>query len=258
MPPKISVISITYNAEHFLEKTILSVLNQTCSDFEYILVDGASQDNTSSIIRHYAELVNKDRFSIAPDQFNWISEADKGLYDAMNKGLKMARGEFVWFINAGDKIYDENSLQLILNKLEESPQSDVIYGQSLMIDQNDHPLGERHKTAPKKLNKNCLLRGLVVCHQSILVRKSITPEYDLQYRISSDYDWVCKVLSLSKQNTYIDHYLSRFMISGISAIHRKASLKERFRIMRKQFGLLPTVWAHFLLALRYPFTLKYH
>lgn len=258
MSPKVSIITITYNAGEFLEKTLLSVLNQSSSDLEYILVDGASTDNTTTIIRKYEDLVSKARFAIGSDQFRWISEADQGLYDAMNKGLNMARGEFVWFINAGDKIYDNNSLELILKKLEDTPQSDVLYGQSLIIDQYDKALGERHKTAPAKLKKTSLLMGLVVCHQSILVRRSLAPEYDLQYRISADYDWVCKVLSLSGQNTYIDHYISRFMVSGLSARQRKKSLQERFHIMRRHFGLCATLGAHLILALRYPFTRKYH
>ena len=258
MPPKVSIITITYNAGEFLEKTILSVLNQTSSDLEYVLVDGASTDNTTTIIRKYEDLVSKARFAIGSDQFRWISEADQGLYDAMNKGLRMARGEFVWFINAGDKIYDNNSLALLLKKLEDCPQSDVLYGQSLIIDQYDKALGERHKTAPAKLNKRSLLKGLVVCHQSILVRRTLAPEYDLQYRISADYDWVCKVLSVSGQNTYIDSYISRFMVSGLSARQRKKSLQERFRIMRRHFGTVTTLGAHFLLALRYPFTRKYN
>ncbi len=258
MSPKVTLITITFNAGRWLEKTILSVLNQTCSDFEYVLVDGASTDNTTDIIRHYVDLVSQGHFAIGPDQFRWISEADNGLYDAMNKGLRMARGEFVWFINAGDKIYDNNSLELILKKLEDFPKSDVLYGQSLIIDQNDKTLGERHKTAPAKLSKRSLLKGLVVCHQSILVRRSLAPEYELQYRISADYDWVCRVLSLSCQNTYIDSYISRFMVSGISARQRKKSLQERFSIMRRHFGLCATLGAHFILALRYPFTQKYH
>lgn len=258
MSPKVSIISITYNAGRFLEKTILSILNQTCSDFEYILIDGASTDNTTDIIRHYADLVSQGLFAIGAEQYRWISQPDRGLYDAMNKGLNMARGEFVWFMNAGDKIYDNKSLELILNKLKTLPHSDVLYGQSLIIDQNDKALGERHKTAPVKLSKRSLLKGLVVCHQSILVRRSLAPEYDLQYRISADYDWVCKVLALSRQNTYIDAYISRFMVSGISAQQRKKSLQERFGIMRKHFGLCTAIAAHCVLALRYPFTRKYN
>lgn len=258
MTPKVSIITITYNAGEFLEKTLLSVLNQSSTDLEYILVDGASTDNTTDVIRQYEDLVSKERFAVRPDQFRWISEADQGLYDAMNKGLRMARGEFVWFINAGDKIYDNNSLELILKKLEDTPQSDVLYGQSLIIDQYDKALGERHKTAPAKLKKTSLLMGLVVCHQSILVRRSLAPQYDLHYHVSADYDWVCKVLSLSGQNTYIDSYISRFMVSGLSAKQRKKSLLERFRIMRRHFGLCATLGAHFILALRYPFTRKYN
>ena len=255
---KVSIITVAFNAEKFLEKTIESVLNQTCKDFEYIIIDGASKDGTVEIITNYELRITSGEFAgIKPEQFRWISEPDTGLYDAMNKGIKMASGDFVWFINAGDKIYDDTTVQKIVDTVQKSPPCDVVYGQSLIIDENDVPLGERHKIAPEKLSKNSLLKGLVVCHQSILVRKSIAPYYDLQYKVSADYDWVCKVLSVSKCNEYINQYLSSFMISGFSSVHRKRSWKERYCIMKKHFGWCKTVWAHLIIVLKYPFTRKY-
>jgi glycosyltransferase involved in cell wall biosynthesis len=244
---KISIITVTYNAASFLEKTLQSIFNQTSKDFECLIIDGASTDGTLDIINKYQNQEN----------LRYVSEKDKGLYDAMNKGISLAKGEYIWFINAGDKIYAPTTIKQILRELERNPQADLIYGQSLIIDENDNPLGERHKIAPKTLKTKSLLNGLVVCHQSILVRKSIAPMYDTTYKISADYNWTIEVLKRSRQNLYIDTYLSKFMISGVSAKHRKLSLKERYRIMKKHFGSIPTLWAHLKIAIKYPFSRKY-
>jgi glycosyltransferase involved in cell wall biosynthesis len=230
MSPKVSIITITYNAGEFLEKTLLSVLNQSSSDLEYILVDGASTDNTTTIIRKYEDLVSKARFAIGSDQFRWISEADQGLYDAMNKGLNMARGEFVWFINAGDKIYDNNSLELIVSKLMDYPQSDVLKGQSLIIDQYDKALGESIKLLPQTEQKKPL-RGLVCLPSVYLVRRSLlrilicnTAYGRLRLGLQSPV--------LSVQNNYIDHYIPVFGL-GLSPNSVRSPCWKRFRIMRR-------------------------
>ena len=293
---KISIITVTHNAEKFLEKTIQSVLSQSDKNFEYLIVDGASKDKTVEIIRkyekltteviakpsgfagnagfhpHFSNICGQDArvpggFAISAseaycdnyknEQFRWISESDAGLYDAMNKGIDLASGDFLWFMNSGDKIYDSSTLSKIRQEMRSNPNADIFYGQSLVIDENDNILGERHKIAPRILSKKSLLKGLVVGHQSILVRKSIAPYYDLKYQITADYDWVCEILSRSKQNVYIDDYLSRFMAGGVSSIHRRKSWKERFYIMKKHFGLTQTFFAHLIIAMKYPFTRKY-
>jgi len=255
---KISIITVTYNAEKFLERTILSVLHQTCKDFEYIIVDGASKDKTVEIITNYElRIINGEFPGVKPEQFRWISEPDRGLYDAMNKGMDLATGDFLWFVNAGDLIYDEHTLQTIVNAYSEAPMSDIIYGQCLMIDEHKNALGERHKIAPKQLKKNCLLQGLVVCHQSILVKKTIAPKYNLKYRICADYDWTIRAVEKSKINNYVDQHISRFLIAGFSSQQRKKSWIERFNIMKKEFGWCKTLWAHLIIILKYPFTRKY-
>ncbi len=247
--PLFSIITVTFNAAHLLEKTMQSVLEQDFRDFEYILIDGASKDDTVQIIERQA--------AQHPDvAVKWVSEPDKGLYDAMNKGLKMAEGRFVWFMNAGDKVFDLNTFGLLAKAYEAQPGAEVLYGQSLIIIVNDRPLGERHKIAPKVLTKRSLLNGLVVCHQSILASRDIAPLYDTRYRISADYDWTCKVLARSRRNVYVDGYISRFMTSGLSDTHRKKSWLERYRIMRLHFGLWGTLWAHVKIVARYPFSKK--
>ncbi len=257
MNPFVSIITVTYNAEVFLEKTILSILKQTFSDFEYVIIDGLSKDSTVDIIKKYEQQIQNQKFTISSEQFRWISEPDKGLYDAMNKGIAMAKGKFIWFINAGDKIHSTDTLMNIYSLYKNNSTSDILYGQSLMIDQNDKALGERHKIAPENLSKKCLLNGLVVCHQSILVKKEMVPFYNLDYKIASDYDWVIHVVSQSKQNLYINGYLSDFMVAGTSTVNRKKAWKERYFIMKKHFGLCLTVWAHFKIILKYPFSRKY-
>lgn len=258
--PLISVVTITFNAERFLKNTMESVLNQSNNDFEYLIVDGNSKDGTPDIIQKYPNQ-KYDSFESAKQRGEesygkvvWISEPDKGLYDAMNKGLRLAQGDFVWFINAGDKIYNENTIQKIVDTYQQNPSCDVIYGQSIIINEDESIKGERNKIAPKSLTKRSLLNGLVVCHQSILVRRSIAPEYNLRYRIAADYDWVCNVLSKSSQNCYIDDYLSRFMVAGVSSQQRKKAWRERYQIMKKQFGLPATLWAHLIIAFKYPFS----
>lgn len=262
MRPKVTVITITYNAERFLKNTIESVINQSNKEFEYLIIDGASKDGTADIIQQYDNTLfasfeeAENRNPVYCPQICWISEPDKGLYDAMNKGLHLAKGDFVWFVNAGDKIYDNNTMQDISDTIDTNPNGDVVYGQSIIIDEDENIRGERHKIAPETLTLKSMLNGLVVCHQSILVRKETAPDYDLQYRITADYDWVCKVLSKSRQNCYIDNYISRFMIAGISSQQRKRAWLERYHIMKKHFGLPATLWAHLKIIAKYPFSHK--
>ena len=254
---KISIITVTYNAEKFLEKTILSVLKQNCYDFEYIIIDGNSTDETIDIIKFYEEKIAAGEFlGVVPEQYLWISEPDSGLYNAMNKGIDMAKGDFVWFMNAGDKIFDSNTLQFICEAIQ-SHTCDVVYGQSLIIDKDDKPLGKRHKIAPPNLHYKHLLNGLVVGHQSIIARRDKVFPYNLQYRISADFDWVIRLLKNTDKVYYIDDYLSRFMIAGISSTSRKKSWIERFSIMKKHFGWRKTVLSHLCIIVKYPFTKKY-
>jgi glycosyltransferase involved in cell wall biosynthesis len=253
---KVSVVTVTYNAEKALPKTMLSVLNQSCYDFEYLIIDGNSTDDTISIIQEFENRVQKGEFGINSEQYRWISEPDQGLYDAMNKAIGLAKGDFIWFINAGDKIFSPETLKQVVDAIEQNPNVDVVYGQTVIIGQNDELLGERHRVAPANLTRKSLLDGLVVCHQSVIVRRSIAPQYDLSYKLTADYDWMCRVLDVSRKNVYIDGYLSKFQTAGLSTKRRKQSLKERFVIMKRHFGLLPTLWSHVCILIKYPFVTR--
>ena len=244
---KLSVITITYNAAQWLERTMRSVLVQKSQDYEYVIVDGASTDGTLDIIKHLEPLFE--------GRLTWLSEPDKGLYDAMNKAIAMAKGDFLWFVNAGDEIYAPNTLAHIVEMT--GLKTDIIYGKACIVNAAGQKVSEHHKTTPPNLQFHDLLNGLVVSHQAIIVRRSVAEYYDTQYRICADYDWVIKSVRDSRQNVYIDDYLCKFIIGGVSRTQRQRAWKERFHIMRVQFGLWRTIWAHLLIALKYPFSIKY-
>jgi glycosyltransferase involved in cell wall biosynthesis len=279
--PKFSIITVTYNAAQWLERTIQSILSQTYPNIEYIIVDGKSTDETVDIITNYElRITGNSQFSIL--NFQFISEPDKGLYDAMNKGLKLATGDYVWFINAGDRIYSNNTIQEIVTHLSPftlhpspftlhpspftfypspftfypspftlHPSPDVIYGETEIADAQGNSLGLRRLKSPEKLNWKSFKMGMLVSHQSFIVKREIAEPYDLQYRYSADIDWCIRCLKKAKNifNTHLT--LSRFMEAGYSAANRKASLKERYEIMCKYYGKIPTQIRHLWFALRF-------
>lgn len=243
----ISIITITYNAAKWLERTMNSVLAQSCKDYEYIIVDGGSKDGTVDIIKR-----------LEPEfegRLHWKSEPDKGLYDAMNRGIARAKGDFVWFINAGDEIYAPETLAHVVATATDD--TDIVYGKACIVNAEGIKVSEHHKPTPPDLQRKHLLNGLVVCHQAILVRRMMAKPYDLRYRICADYNWVIEAVTASRKNAYLDEYVCKFLTEGVSQKQRKRAWKERFHIMRAHFGILPTLWAHFLIALKYPFSIKY-
>ena len=139
--PKFSIITVTYNAEKVLEDTIQSIVTQSYKNVEYIIVDGGSTDGTLSIVNKYKEHIH-----------TLVSEPDKGLYDAMNKGLKLATGDYVWFLNAGDTLYTADTVQRIVASLKKKVSlPDVIYGETRIVDAEGRSLGMRRLKAPEKL-----------------------------------------------------------------------------------------------------------
>jgi len=235
-----SLITVTYNASQWLERTVQSVISQSYPDIEYIIVDGNSTDGTPDIIKKYQSSITHQ-----------ISEPDNGLYDAMNKGLKLASGDYVWFINAGDTLYSENTVQEIVNALGNNKLPDIIYGETAIADSEGNSLGMRRLKAPEKLTWKSFRMGMLVCHQSFLVKRTISGLYDLQYRFTADYDWCIRCMKKADTifNTHL--ILSRFMEAGLSAANRKEALKERYRIMCKNYGKLPTLIRHGWFALRF-------
>lgn len=236
---KLTIITITYNAEAVLEATLKSVFNQTNQNFEYWIIDGASTDKTLEIAKKYKVK-------------NIVSEADKGIYDAMNKGLKLATGEYLWFLNAGDQIADIEVVEKL--HLAFKSNASIYFSDTELINQNGQILGLRSQLTPhllpKKLHWRQFKYGMLVCHQSFIVKQKIAPNYLLNHHYSADIDWEIKCLKASESTEYLFFYLSKYLIGGFSVKNLKASLLDRFKILESHFGLFPTLFSHLQIAFR--------
>lgn len=246
MQPKFTIITITYNASQWIEQTILNILSQSYTNIEYIIIDGGSKDGTVDLIKQYSSGITY-----------WSSEPDKGIYDAMNKGLLKATGDYVWFINAGDTLCNSDIVQHVVSLIsKKSVLPDIIYGETNIIDENGNSLGMRRLKAPKKLTWKSFRMGMLVCHQSFITKRSIAPLYDLTYRYSADFDWCIRCMKDSSRIYNTGITLSNFMDGGVSTSHRKASLKERYDIMCRYYGKISTSLLHIWFAIRF-YTAKY-
>lgn len=236
--PKFSIITVTYNAENVLEDTIESVITQTYKNVEYIIIDGASTDGTLAIIEKY-----KERIRV-------ISEPDKGLYDAMNKGIKLATGDYLCFLNAGDSFHEDDSLQLMVHSIHGSELPDILYGETAIVDNARHFLHMRRLSAPERLNWKRFKQGMLVCHQAFFPRHTLLEPYNLDYRFSADFDWCIRLMK--KAHTLHNTHLTiiDYLDEGMTTQNQKASLKERFRIMVKHYGWFSTVAHHAWFVLR--------
>ena len=238
---KLSIITITYNAEKFLKRTIESIVAQSNQDFEYIIIDGKSKDATLAIAKAYGERVNL-----------LVSEPDKGLYDAMNKGLRLASGEFVWFMNAGDEINDSEVVATFIQSLAET-NADVFYGDTYFVEENGTIQGLRSEITPHRLPKNLKWQdmnlGMLVCHQAFIARKSIAPFY-LENNLSADVDWEITCLKRAKKVQFLDIVVAKYLVGGISNKQLKRSLIDRYEVLKKHFGLFGAILAHIQITIR--------
>ena len=239
MDPLFSIITVTWNAAAVIAPTLDSVQRQTSSDYEMLLIDGASTDETLSMVR---------QASIAG--LRVFSEPDKGLYDAMNKGIARAHGRYLIFLNAGDAFADDAVLARLARLATGNP--GVIYGQTQLVDAGRNVVGKRHLTAPKRLTANSFLNGMVVCHQAFVARRDLVPQYDMQYRLSADYDWCIKVLRKSSHNAYAGEApIISYLSDGMTTQHHRASLWERYLIMCHHYGRARATLSHLGFIPRY-------
>ena len=239
LTPTFSVITITYNAAATLEDTIQSIIAQTYHHIEYIVVDGASTDNTLQVIEKYRSNINK-----------LVSEPDKGLYDAMNKGINLATGDYLIFLNAGDCFHDDTTLQKIVAGLKGKGLPDIIYGNTAIVDHKRHFVRMRRLTPPDKLHWRSFRQGMLVCHQAFIVKRSLAEQYDCQYRFSSDFDWCIRMMKKAHllHNSHLT--LIDYLDEGLTTQNHKASLCERYRIMAHHYGHVSTFAHHLWFAVR--------
>ncbi|MES2454372.1 MAG: glycosyltransferase family 2 protein [Bacteroidota bacterium] len=234
MQPKLSVITIVYNNVRDIERSMLSVLNQTYPHIEYIVVDGASNDGTKALIEKF-----KDRLA------HFVSERDQGIYDAMNKGLALATGDYVLFMNSGDEIY---APETVTDVFESGVGADIYYGETEMYNDQWQSLGQRRHCAPEVFNWKSFRYGMSVSHQAIYIKRSLAQPYDLQYKYSSDIDWIIKATKNASSIVNTHMYVAKYLVGGISKKKHLASLKERFRIFTKYYGLIPNLINHIFIA----------
>ena len=246
---KFSIITITYNAEKVLQRTLDSVRSQTYRDMEHLIIDGASTDETVAMAEAYRQRASYDVII--------QSEPDKGIYDAMNKGLRLATGDYVVFMNAGDTFHDERTLERVLGGITELRNSGtpelrpaVIYGDTDIVDSEGRFLRKRHLSVPDRLTWRSFRKGMLVCHQAFYARQDIARDipYDLQYRHSADVDWCIRVMKEAERRHLplrrVPGVVADFMDGGNTTQNHRASLKERFTVMRRHYGLFTTLTMH--------------
>jgi len=199
--PKISIVTVCYNAEKDIEKTILSVINQTYDNIEYIVIDGGSHDGTLSVINKYASKIDKV-----------ISEPDKGIYDAMNKGITLAKGDWINFMNAGDTFASKNVLEKIFKNVSYKENIGVIYGQT--YSSNGKYVSEAYLDPFWKTDN--YLHSMGFCHQSTFVRGNIAKKhfFNTNYKVAADFDMMYNIYNNGYKFVYVDFIVSIFDASG--------------------------------------------
>ncbi len=232
---RLTVVTITYNAGPWLVRTLQSVAEQTSPPDEYLIVDGGSTDHTLDLIRQHAHLVS-----------HWHSEPDGGIYDAMNKGLARASGDFVWFMNAGDSFYDATAVARVRAAIR--PDTDVVYGETLYVRPDGTAVGLRSAVTPHRLPNGLtwrdFRRGMVVCHQAFVARKTVAPLYDLRHPYSADVDWEIRCLQRARGVVRAEGVLARYLTGGFSKQHHRRSLLDRYAVLKRHFGFWPNLWHH--------------
>ncbi len=251
---KITFVTVTFNAEKTLQRTIDSVRGQTYPSIEHIIMDGMSTDHTFELVHRYMERNGREE---RPIEIQAAREPDNGLYDAMNKALSLATGQYVCFLNAGDVLPVNDVVERLVMSLPQVGElPGVVYGETDIVDDYGNFLYHRRLTAPVHLTWKSFRNGMRVCHQSFYVRMDIAKRerYDLQYRYSADFDWCIRVLKLVGKKRLTIHntemVLTNYLQEGMTTRHHKASLGERYRIMTHYYGALSTFLFHIWFVIR--------
>ena len=264
----VSIVTVTYNPGELLEPTMRSVAEQVGVQIDYVVVDGASKDGTVDRLRSFGKRIEEIEADGGQDERNqltyrWVSEPDRGLYDAMNKGLAMATGDYVLFLNAGDTLAHP---RVLADLWSERKGAAVYYGQAMVVESmGGRELGLRKPLPPQHLNWRSLRFGMVVSHQAFVIKRERALPYDLQYRICADIDWMIRCLRVLDPGAlgpevvsskalgvhFADRVLVHFLDGGLSSQRRKAAWKERFLIMSRHYGPLNNLLNHGWIVLRY-------
>lgn len=252
--PLITIATVTYNAEKVLDRTLQSVEKQKYPRIEHLIVDGCSNDNTLSHIRKYVE-----RNTMPQHNIRIVCEKDRGLYDAMNKAINMAEGNYIVFLNAGDKLHEDDTIEKLVESIDWEHRGlnpAIIYGETDLVDNEGRFLRHRRLQTPEHLVPRSFLQGMLICHQSFYVRTDIARlhPYDLKYRFSADYDWCIKIIKHAKRrhhrivNTHL--ILTDYLSEGLTTKNHRKSLMERFHVMAYHYGTFTAIMAHLWFVVR--------
>lgn len=223
---KVTIITVSYNSSKTIEKTIKSVLNQTYDNIEYIIIDGDSSDGTKDIIKMY-----EDKFK---GRMKWISEKDKGIYDAMNKGINMASGKWIGIINSDDW-YQYDAIYKIINCGNNSSDPDVIFGNLKFI----YNFGNKdyfvNIDQPKNLS--ILKNGKTIHHPSVFIKRNIYNKYgvyDTSYKLAADYELLLRFYLNDLKFKYCDANIACFRAGGAS--NNALALIKEYNQIKSKYG----------------------
>ncbi len=223
--PLISVITVVYNRKNDLNITIQSVRHQSFRDFEFVIVDGGSTDGSLDVINENATCINQ-----------WVSEPDKGIYDAMNKGVLKANGSWIIFMNAGDVFYDDKVLEVFSKKLTEYADATIVYGDAEIVEGEESHI-QRQYDRHLDLTKS-------IIHQSMFIRRDFLKAhpYDLRYKIMADYDNLLSISAISPQKCkHVDKIVCRYDKTGISSRPLFTYFGEYYKVARNRMNTLEFV-----------------
>jgi len=214
--PLVTIITVVYNAASLLEKTIQSVLEQTYPNIEYIVIDGNSTDGTINIIKKYEDRINF-----------WLSEKDEGIYDAMNKGIELAKGDWINFMNAGDKFYTNTVIKDVFSSVD-FDKGDIIYGDYRYIYSPEFSI----IVNPKPIKK--LWKYMSLCHQTVFMRTSILKQYKFSLNnIAADHELLYRCYIEKYRFIYSEGIIASFLGGGVSDTNNIKSIKHRWNGVRQ-------------------------
>lgn len=222
------------NAAHFIERSIKSVISQSYRPIEYIIVDGDSKDGTKDIIDVY-----RDHIAVL------ISESDRGIYDAMNKGFLASTGDVIFYLNADDYFYEDRVVEKAVEAFEASDESMICYGDVLIKDGNSEYLKSH-----RNIDKEFLFRD-TICHQAVFAKRELFDRcgyFDLEYKACADYDWLLKcIIKYRFKSHYLPSIITAYNRNGFSSVQNQAFWKEKDEIRRKYFSFFERfVFKHIL------------
>ena len=257
---RITYVTITFNAAKVLQRTLDSIMQQDYPNIVHLIIDGASTDDTLRLVDDY---IARSNAAENGHRIQVTSEPDKGIYDAMNKGLRSLDGDYVCFLNAGDFLPTPDTARKIseaaTNTHHPSPNTQlpaVMYGDTDIVDGEGRFLHHRRLSPPENLTWKSFRQGMLVCHQAFYARTdfAIATPYDMQYRYSADVDWCIRVMKAAEKENIpllnLKMVVANYTEEGQTTLHHRESLWERYRVMEHHYGRVQTCLLHLWFVVR--------